>query len=213
MSVLGVLGGTFDPVHLGHLHVASGVRTALDIPRVLLVPCSIPPHKVRPGLTSSEHRLAMLRLAVAGRDGLEASSLELDRGGVSYTIDTLRALRQDRRPAPVFVLGLDALLEIRLWREYEALLEEFDLIAVDRPGSDLRAVRASLEPDLAFRLVAADSGSLGGGGRIHHLQIPPMPVSSSEVRALAARGMPLDGLVPPEVAGYIQSHGLYRQEV
>jgi nicotinate-nucleotide adenylyltransferase len=208
-----VLGGTFDPVHLGHLHVADAVRRGLGLPRVLLMPCALAPHKTAVRLTEGSDRLAMVRLAVVGKAGLEASSLEVERGGVSYTIDTLRALRGALDgSAPVFILGMDALLEIETWHEHRTLLREFDLVVVDRPGHDLRSLPASLPPEVAARVVPARARPLGAGGCIHRFPLEPLSISSSEVRARVARSEPLDGLVPPEVARYIQRQGLYRQE-
>ena len=219
----GVLGGTFDPVHLGHLHAAEQVLAVFRLPRVLLVPSFIPPHKIRPDLTATEHRLAMLSLAVEGHDGLEVCTLEIERGGVSYTVDTLRALARNRPPCrPIFILGIDALYEIGLWHEHEALVDEFDLVAVDRPGERLELSQGSLGGALTRRIVSVPCEPGGGvvrgssppgcGGRIFHLPIHPIPVSSSRVRALAAAGETLDGLVPPAVARYIQEHRVYRQE-
>jgi nicotinate-nucleotide adenylyltransferase len=164
-------------------------------------------------LTETTHRLAMLHIALEGQEGCEVSTLELDRGGVSYTIDTLRALRRGA-PAwePVFILGLDALLEIHLWRDHLALIDEFDLVVVDRPGSDLDLLRGSVAREIADRIIAGGGERPGRGGRIYHLPIVPIPISSSEVRSLAASGAPLDGLVPLGVARYIHERGLYRQE-
>jgi nicotinate-nucleotide adenylyltransferase len=223
---VGVLGGTFDPVHLGHLHAAGEARRVFALPRVLLVPCATPPHKSRPDLTPAAHRLAMLRAAAAGREGLEVSDLELARGGVSYTFETLRALASGPSPArPLLILGVDALREIGTWYRHHDLLRDFDLIAVDRPPDD--AVRAAsdaldLPADVAAGVVpvACEAGAGAGAGsdeapapgRIYLVRIAPLPISSSRVRALAAAGEPIAGLVPDAVARYIQAHGLYRKE-
>jgi nicotinate-nucleotide adenylyltransferase len=210
---VGVLGGRFDPIHLGHLRVAESVRRDLAPSRVLLMPCAIAPHKRGAHLTQGADRLAMVRLAVAEKEGLEASSFEIDRGGISYTIDTLRGLRRALPgQAPVFILGMDALLEIETWHDHRSLLAEFDLVVVDRPGHDLRSLPASLPSEVAARIVPAGSALLGAGGRIHLLAVEPLAISSSEIRARAAASASLDGLVPPEVARYIQRRGLYRQE-
>jgi nicotinate-nucleotide adenylyltransferase len=223
---VGVLGGTFDPVHFGHLHAAEQARRVFALPRVLLVPCATPPHKSRPDLTPAAHRLAMLRAAAAGREGLEVSDLEIARGGVSYTFETLRALASGPPPArPLLILGVDALREIGTWYRHHDLLREFDLIAVDRPPED--AVPAAsdaldLPADVAARIVPvareAGAGAAAGSdeapdpGRIYLVRIAPLPISSSRVRALAAAGEPITGLVPDAVARYIQDQGLYRKE-
>jgi nicotinate-nucleotide adenylyltransferase len=223
---VGVLGGTFDPVHLGHLHAAEHARRVFALPRVLLVPCSTPPHKSRPDLTPAEHRLAMLRAAVEGRQGLEVSDIEIVRGGVSYTIETLRALASGPAPArPLLILGLDALREIGTWYRHGELLSEFDLIAVERPPegeAPAESGAAALPREFEARVVpvpcedgagsSADSRREATGGRIYRVRIPPLPVSSSRVRAVASAGGPLAGLVPSAVARYIQRQGLYRKE-
>jgi len=221
--VIGVLGGTFDPVHFGHLHAAECVRRVFGTERVLLVPCAAPPHKVRSDLSPAEHRLAMLRLAARSREWLDVSEVEIDRGGISYTVDTLRELaRSSPRAAPLFIMGMDSLFEIHTWKSHVELLREFDLVVVDRPGRDLGRAREELDAEVIRRLVPVvfSDGAAAGlpgpppgrGGRVYHLPIPPLAVSSSEIRFEAARGATLDGLVPPSVARYIRTHRLYAQE-
>lgn len=216
-----VLGGTFDPVHHGHLELAAAIRSVLRLPRVLLLPAAFPPHKQPAEITPARHREAMLRLAVAGRKSLEISTLELRSRKVCYTIDSLRRLRQGPPPClPVFVLGMDALQEIPTWRDYVDLLREFDLLLIDRPGPGNAALAERLHPRVVERLRprldpadarrTLDDNRLGDGGRIFPIGIATPAVSSSQVRAAAAAGLSLAGLVPPEVAGYIQRHGLYR---
>jgi nicotinate-nucleotide adenylyltransferase len=221
MSAYGVLGGTFDPVHLGHVHAARCVRRTFGLAEVLLVPSAVPPHKSRPGMAAAEHRLEMARLAARGERWLSVSTIELDRGGVSYTIDTMEELLT-RRPLDhaLFVLGVDAFLELRTWRTPEALVRKFDLVVVDRPGSALPdgapdAELASLLQPVPF---AAGAGRpllaepRPEEGRIFRLEIPHVDVSSSLVRRRAAEGAPLLGLVPPAVARYIHEQGLYVME-
>ncbi len=222
-DLVGVLGGTFDPVHSGHLHVCEQIRLVFDLPRILLMPCSIPPHKSAQGMSPARHRLAMLQVAVKDHEGLEVSTLELDRGGVSYTIHTLRTLREGP-PArsPLLILGVDSLLEIETWFEHAALLEEFDLIAANRPGFRLPPPSSTLGRALSDRTVAVPCAEraaldlpgepLGTGGRIYLVPIPPAPVSSTEVRRLAASGASLEGLVPAPVARYIHQWRLYQRE-
>lgn len=213
-----VLGGTFDPVHLGHLHVVRCVRSVFAPDRFLLVPCATSPHKTGRRVAAAEHRLAMLHLAVRDLAGVEISTVEIDRGGVSFTIETLRALREGPPPAlPVFVVGDDALAEIDTWREQAALRREFDLIAVRRddeasPRAFPREV-AIVEVPFSAGAGARIGGPPGSGGRIFRVAIPPSPISSSEVRRRAARDESTDGLVPREVAVYIRDHRLYREEV
>ena len=221
MTAYGVLGGTFDPIHLGHLHAARCVRLAFALSEVVLVPAAIPPHKSRPGLAPARDRLAMVRLAAQAEAWLSVSTAELDRGGVSYTIDTLTELRLARpQDAPLFILGADAFLELRTWREPEALVRRFDLVVVDRPGSAIPP--GAPDPDLASRLRSVPLAPGAGipfleaprppEGRVFRLEIPLCPVSSSQVRRCVAEGAPLDVLVPPAVARYIHEQGLYVME-
>ncbi|MCP3981332.1 MAG: nicotinate (nicotinamide) nucleotide adenylyltransferase [bacterium] len=216
-----ILGGTFDPVHLGHLGVAEAVMRRLGASRLVLMPAGKPPHKPAAELTAADHREAMLRLAVEGRPGLEVSTLEVASPGVCFTLDTMRRLRElDPRAQPVFVLGMDSLVELHTWHEFERLVEEFDLAVVDRPDSPIDRVRDRLHPVVRDRLyVPADPDAvlldqlpdLGSGGRIVYIEMPQIDVSSSRARACAAAGEPLDELVPPTVARYIQRNELYRE--
>jgi len=155
----------------------------------------------------------MLRLAVSGIPGLEVSTLELDTGVVCYTIDTLRRLRRARPPvAPVFVLGMDSLAELHTWKDHRDLVHEFDLIVFDRAGGSW-----VLAPEIERALVELPDPwdprcgipRPGQGGRIFRLRLSPIEISSSQIRARAASGRDLIGLVPPAVAGYIASRGLY----
>ena len=221
-EAVGVLGGTFDPVHLGHLRMAVETRRLLGLSRTLLLPTAVPPHKRVDELSPVHHRVAMLQLAVSEFPQIEICPLELESERVSYTIDTLRAL-QNARPAcrPVFVLGMDSLLQITIWRNWQDLVREFDLAVIERSESEAKADEA-LDPTLVGRLVALDAGSSaanlvdelqpGRGGRIFRLPIGPIPISSSAIRGRSRAGLDLGNLVPPAVAGYIQRTGLYLRE-
>jgi GTP-binding protein len=219
---VGVLGGTFDPVHLGHLRIAEQVRDTLGLESVLLLPSAVPPHKSPPRLAPAEHRQAMLELALADRRRLELSTVELQSGGVCFTIDTLRRLSEQRPGVGLlFVLGMDGLVELQTWRDYGQLLAEFDLLALDRPGLRLAEVRSRLDPAVRDRLhelptdphsAAAALRLPADGGRVFHLELPTIAISSSGVRARVADGRSLDSLVPEPVAEYIQRHRLYRGE-
>ena len=215
--VTGVLGGTFDPIHLGHLHVAEQAAAILGLETVLLMPSARPPHKTTDRVTGNRHRLNMLQLAVASRPGLAVSTLEYDRRGLSYTIDTLRSLRTGELSVdPIFLIGGDALAELHTWKEYRSILAEFDLAVVRRP-EDPRD-RDRLDPDVRRRLLdypPAGPGlapAPGAGGRIFRLEVDPVPISSTAVRRAASLGAPVHGLVPLSVAKYIQDHQLYRRE-
>lgn len=215
--VIGVLGGTFDPVHLGHLHVAEQAAAILGLQTVLLMPSARPPHKRAGRVTENRHRLNMLRLAASNHPILDVSTLEYDRNGLSYTIDTLRSLRDGPTPVvPVFLIGGDALAELHTWKDYRSILGEFDLAVIRRP-EDPRD-RDRLDPEVLGRLSdypACDADQpleVGRGGRIFRLEVDPVPISSTAVRRAASLAEPLRGLVPLSVAKYIQDHQLYRRE-
>jgi nicotinate-nucleotide adenylyltransferase len=183
---LGVLGGAFNPVHVGHLLAAREAREALGLDKVLLVPCARPALKsIR--LWPGKRRLGLLKLALRGQEGLEADGLELARGGTSYTVDTLRQL--GRRPGVAkltFLMGSDAFRGLPSWREPDALRALADLVVMRRPGSG-----AWLDGPEGRRLLKRH--------RARVLDIPAWDVSSSEVRRRLKRGLPLRWLVPEAV--------------
>jgi nicotinate-nucleotide adenylyltransferase len=211
----GILGGTFDPVHRGHVALASAACSALGLARVVLLPCAVPPHKPERRVAPGYDRLEMLYLAIEGYPGLTVGTDELERGGMCFTIDTLRAVRA-RGTSPVFLVGSDALSEIETWREHAALLLEFDLAVVERRpvegASDLAPWPAAVRERLASLPPGSGGPALGSGGRIFRVPVEPPAVSSRLVRARLAAGDPVDDLVPARVARYIQLRRLYRQE-
>lgn len=216
MKRVGVLGGTFDPIHLGHLDVARAAADALNLDEVRLTPSHVPPHRRAPG-ASAFHRFAMTSLAAAGDSRFVASDQELLRGGASFTADTLRALQAEGMPASrlFFLTGADAFAEIATWKDYPALLNLAHFVVCSRPGSPAGMVRGLL-PDLTDRMVtvpleqeAAIRDAAEAPTRILLLDAATAAVSSTEVRAAAAAGASLDGLVPGTVAAHIRKHGLY----
>jgi nicotinate-nucleotide adenylyltransferase len=212
---LGILGGTFDPVHLGHIRIAQQVLAGFSLPAVQMLLAPQPPHKARTGLSTVTDRLAMLTLAVADHPELSISTVEVDRGGTCYTIDSLRALSA-ATPAcrPVFIMGVDSLVELPTWRNYIDLMAEFDLIAVSRFQTSLAPLRSRLDPAVESRLVRQlpPDQPLGTGGRIIYFAIEPIQISSSAIRELVASGGDPAGLVSPAVARYIRDNELYYRE-
>lgn len=217
-----VLGGTFDPVHYGHISIAESVRDVLRVDRVLFVPAAVPPHKPEAQPAAEAQRVAMVQLAIEGRERLELSTVETDTGAVCFTLDTLRSLRRDGGgSAFVFVVGLDSVADLPNWREYRTLLREFDFVAFDRARDDDRPDAIRIPDEIRERLVTLPPGAEygrwkssrpGRGGRIFRLRVPPVGVSSTAVRRLAAQGAELGALVPTAVARYIRENGLYVQE-
>lgn len=194
---IGIFGGTFDPVHYGHLHIATKLRDALDLDRIVWVPAGRPPHKRGQIVSSDTDRLAMLRLALADSPVDQISTIELERPGPSYTADTLELLREQLAPARLtFLMGEDSLRDLPTWRQPERILAAADLAVAGRPGIDVDV-----------DAIAAAIPALRG-----HVSIVPMEelaISSSDIRRLVAAGEPVDGLVPTAVAEYIRRRGLY----
>jgi nicotinate-nucleotide adenylyltransferase len=191
---LGILGGTFDPIHVAHLRIAEEVREALALERVLFVPAADPPWK-RASAPFAD-RLEMVRIAVASNPSFEASDLEAGRPGPSYTVDTLEALRArfpDRRLW--FIVGADAFAEIDRWHRAGRLLELASFAVVERPGS----------PDD----LAAESAR---GAEVRRVRVPLLEISASDLRRRAARGASLRYLVPDAVIDYIEKHHLYGED-
>jgi nicotinate-nucleotide adenylyltransferase len=218
---LGILGGTFNPPHLGHVALAEHARAQLGLARVLLMPAHSAPHKREQPDPGPVHRLRMCRLAVTGVPGVTACALEIERGGPSYTVDTLRSIHADHPNAELtFIVGADTARTLPGWREPEQLLELARLAVVEREGvsgADVLRALAGLTPG---RGRAADGGAEDAadgregsardeGARVAFLEMPAIDISSSTVRARVARGEPVDGLVGPAVASYIDRHGLY----
>ncbi len=194
---VGILGGTFDPIHNGHLAIAEEAREALGLERVVFIPASTPPHKPGRPVTSPEHRLAMVRLAVAGNPAFEASELEVARGGASYTVDTLEALRADGLVDPWLILSTEALAGLPGWREPVRVLGLARIAVVPRSGFD------PLGP------AWVEARFPGASNRVRFLAGPLLPISGSVVRRRAAAGRSVRYLVPDAVAAYIAQHRLY----
>lgn len=209
---LGVLGGTFDPIHFGHLDAAAAARAALSLDEVLFVPSHDPPHRpVEPHATPF-HRFAMASLAVNGCPGDRVSDMELAREGPSYTIDTLRALQQHGWPASqiFFILGADAFADVATWREYPRVLDEANFVVVARPGVTPEEALAR-NPELSGRLKPASTTDSLQQARtgIILLNADTRDVSSTLIRERLRAGRPIDDLVPPAVARHILAHYLY----
>jgi nicotinate-nucleotide adenylyltransferase len=199
--MIGLLGGTFDPVHCGHLDVARAALERLSLERVLFIPAHIPPHRGSPDASAAD-RLAMVRLAIQGEPRFEASTIELDAAGPSYTsvtIDRFLGMGYAKRDL-CFIAGADAFAGVTKWHDYPALLDRCRFAVVSRPGFPASAIPTQIP---AFAEHMTD---------IFLIDAPTAPVSSTGVRACITRGAPLTGLVPDAVAGYIGAHRLYQPE-
>lgn len=198
---IGILGGTFDPPHIGHLWLASLAADSLGLDRVLLMPAARPPHKGGRAISNAADRILMTRLATADNPLLEVSLIEMERPGPSYTVDSLEALQAHYGPAArlVLVMAADSLAQIDTWREPDRLLELADWAVGPRPGSTL--------PDRA-----ALRGRFGkAADRIHLLEGPALEVSGTEIRRRVAAGRVIRYLVPAAVEELIRARGLYRR--
>jgi len=210
----GVLGGTFDPIHRGHLCVADVARRRLQLDQILLIPALSPPHRAAGPTASPFHRFAMVALACVGLPYLEASDIELTRPGPSYTFDTLRRLHAAGHVASqlFFLTGADAFAEIATWREYPDVLSLAHFVVSSRRGLSATELPARL-PGLASRMqpVAAEGGITPDetGLRVFLLDCDTPDVSSTDIRARAGDGRSIAGLVPPAIDRYIRHHGLY----
>ena len=197
MIRLGIMGGTFDPLHLAHLLMAEEARTRFDLDKVLFIPAGQPPHKIAYDISDPEHRYAMALLGTAYNLAFEVSRIELDREGPSYSVDTIRQLRQLYGPdvAIYFILGADEALEIQSWHEVDSLPDLARFLVAPRPDFDI----ADLKTRLPARFYAV----------MDLLPMMPVDISATDLRAKAASGKTIKYLVPDAVEAYIRKHRLY----
>jgi nicotinate-nucleotide adenylyltransferase len=196
---IGVLGGTFDPVHLGHLIIAEEVRDQFKLDRVLFVPSGHPWLKDDRVITPAGHRVSMLRLALASNPRFQISMVDVERGGPSYTVDTLADLRRQfgESASFFFIMGWDSLKDLHLWKDPARIIQQCRLVAVGRPGST--------KP----RLSALETTLPGISKNVLLLPKPLIGISSSEIRQRVANGLSIKYLVPEAVETYIRENGLY----
>ena len=212
---IGLLGGTFDPVHLGHLAVAETVLSRLQLGRVLFIPAARPPHKTDFNITSFSQRASMLELALALFPRYELCPLEEDRPGLSFSIDTLRELRQrfGGEARFFFIIGFDAFAEINSWKEWDHLLDLSAIVVINRPshdGENMDELVSRLFP--GYREGEAGVWSAEQGENIYSLSMQPVSISSTEIRRRVRAGESVASLVSINVEEYIRDHGLYLSE-
>lgn len=214
---IGILGGTLDPIHLGHIEAALAAREALRLDRVIIVPAHVPPHRPQPA-ASAFHRFAMAALAVSGIEGLLVSDVELLAPGPSFTADTLEHMASEHGLAPsqlFFITGADAFAEIETWKRYPDVLDLANFVVVTRPGMSLVELRGRL-PQLRSRMRLPVGRAHSEITRTNETTIflvdaPTPDVSSTEIRRMIGRGEPVMGMVPLAVEQHILQHGLYVQ--
>lgn len=195
---IGIMGGTFDPPHFGHLDLARGVMRELALDRVLFMPTGNPNFKQGQRVTPAAQRVDMVRLAIAGEEGFELDEREVRRGGVTYTVDTLIDLHRELSDGELFfIIGADSAATLVHWRRADELATLATFAAVQRPGYDFARIRAALD-------------ACPHAYRMRYLEIDTPDISSTQLRELVAAGESLDGLTPQPVVEYIADHGLYR---
>jgi nicotinate-nucleotide adenylyltransferase len=187
---LGVMGGTFDPIHYGHLVAASEAASAFELDKVLFVPTGEPWQKQT--ITDAEHRLAMTKLAIAGNSLFEISTVDVRRAGPTYTIDTLRDIHESNPEADVFfITGADSIAQIDSWKDSSQIWPLAHFVGVTRPGHSLEVPKSA-------------------AGEVSLLEIPALAISSTDIRARVESGKPIDYLLPNSVIDYIHANHLYQ---
>jgi len=202
MERLAIMGGTFDPIHMGHLRMAYAVQRQLEFDRVVFLPAYIPPHKqTRSDFASWQDRLAMVELAIQNYDNFVVSSLEFDRGGISYTYDTVNFMQELWPDAEIYlIIGEDSLTQLYTWYRVPDLLRLVHFVAAERPGYEGEVGVA--------RLIKAYGSWVAG--KIIHAEVPETAISSTEIRQRLREGKPVRGMTPLPVEQYIYERGLYR---
>lgn len=219
---LGLLGGSFNPVHRCHLSIARSARRLLQLDQVLFIPTGDPPHKQPGTLASARHRYRMVQLAIQDEPGFALTDMEMRRSGKSYSIDTVRALQAQYGPdtALFFIIGLDAFLDLPSWKGAPQLLTLCHFVVISRPATTFLTVASlPLFPEVSKEeLLGLDTGKLEradiplkNGRTMTFLRLPPCESSASAIRARVADGRPLANLLPPLVESYILREGLYRE--
>jgi nicotinate-nucleotide adenylyltransferase len=218
---IGLFGGTFDPIHIGHLRAALDVKEGFNLDQIVLIPAARPPHKTQAEVTRASDRLKMVKLSAAGRSGFAVSDVELKRSGNSYTIDTIchfkRSLSKDIEI--FFILGMDAFLEIDTWKSYQALLEQVSFIVMNRPVLDCRETSARwrilenfLKSKISEEYTFSDTGSRFDHPKarpIYIFDVTSLDISSTGIRELVKKGRSIEFMVPEKVERYIKTRGLY----
>lgn len=230
MQKIGIIGGTFDPVHFGHLEIAREMKARFDLDRVIFMPAPSPPHKDSGDISAFEHRYAMLKCAVSGKENFSVSDLEAQREGKSYTVDTLRQLHRIYPDATFFFLmGMDSFTELTSWKEYPRLFELSNIVVAQRPG--LPECTRPRELPVALRHLFCydaarnsfiytgagaspahdeDDDQTPGHSRLYFLYETRSDISSTEIRKRVSQQRSVATMVPEAVSNYIEQHKLYQ---
>ena len=198
MARIGIMGGTFDPIHLGHLATAEAVRESLNLQKIIFIPAANPPHKTEKKIASSKHRLNMVELATKSNPFFEVSAMEIERQGLSYSLLTINELREKIEAEFFFITGADAVNELATWYRAKELLARCNFVVATRGGSSLN-----------FKPLEEFFGAIARE-KIHEIPTPALEISSTEIREKIALGKSIRYLVPDEIVEYIAREGLYR---
>jgi nicotinate-nucleotide adenylyltransferase len=194
---VGVFGGTFDPIHYGHLVAAEEARVSLQLDKVLIVPAGQPPHKAARPVTPAAHRVAMVQLAIASNPHFVLNRVDLDRPGPHYSVDMITRLRREIGPGDVFlIVGMDSLMDLPTWHESERLMGLCYIVGVNRPG-------------YTYDLAPLEKAVAGISAHIRVLEAPQLEISSHELQERVRRGLPIKYQLPEAVEEYIKQHKLY----
>jgi nicotinate-nucleotide adenylyltransferase len=211
---VGLFGGTFNPIHWGHLRGGEEIREAFGLQEVIFIPAAIPPHKVTEEVIEARHRLEMVKLAIITNPYFSISSVELERQGNSYSIDTLQYFRERDEDAFFFILGRDAFVEIETWKDFQRLFSLSNFVVMTRPGFGKAPLPAQL-PEALMSVFQYDQEVKAwihtSGHTLYFKEITLLDISSTKVRELVKKGESVKYLIPAEVEAYINQHGLYRK--
>jgi len=210
---LGILGGTFDPIHIGHLRLAEEMREELDLSKVLLIPGAQPPHKEGPLVTRFSDRIEMTKIGASCSEYLEASDIEGRRKGPSYSIETIRIIREkyDGQLELFFILGSDAFKEINTWKEYRGLFQITNFVVIERPGTTFDELSTFIESlGVEFREENTEDFINPSGNHVFLKRTTLMDISSTKIRQIIRNGKSINFLIPQKVKEYIIKKGLYK---
>ncbi|NIS63311.1 MAG: nicotinate-nucleotide adenylyltransferase [Proteobacteria bacterium] len=214
---IGIFGGTFNPIHLGHLRAAEEIRERFDLDRVIFIAAAVPPHKEVEGGIPGEHRMEMVRLAISGNPHFSISDIELKRPGKSYSISTIQFFRQrfGSDSEMFFILGMDAFLEIGTWKSFQELFSLCHFIVMTRPGFEKPLSAVNLPAEIEDAFVYDEEGDRfthRNGYSIYLQGVTFLDISSTKIREEISKGRSIRYLLPPEVERYIRRHHFYRGE-
>ncbi|MBM4339737.1 MAG: nicotinate-nucleotide adenylyltransferase [Deltaproteobacteria bacterium] len=212
---IGLFGGTYNPIHFGHLRGAEEIREAFHLDEVVFIPSATPPHKATDAIIDAKHRMEMVKLAIASNPYFSMSEIELSRQGKSYLIDTLRHFCEGRADIFFFILGGDAFVEIETWKDFQNLFTLCHFVVMARPGFQKTPVASQLPDSLtsAFQYdIETKVWVHLSGYHLHFQEISFLDISSTKVREFIEKGESVRYLIPPETEAYIYKHGLYREK-